>query len=744
VRVAKLGRYELRGALGEGGFATVYRAFDPALGREVALKALHPHLAANPGIRRRFLDEARALARLRHPHIVTVHDVGEADGRPFFTMELIEGSTLAELAPGQALPLSRVVTLITSLASALDELHRAGLVHRDVKATNAMVDRGGRVVLMDLGVARALDGTQHTQTGAVLGTLESMAPEQVRGQPVGPPADIYALGILAYQLLAGRPPFQGDTAYLLHAHAYDPPPPLAQARPGLPASLCAAVEAALAKDPARRPASAGQFAAMLGGSSPQAPVGGRRVTPPEGRRPPATPLPPTEVTRPRPRRSALPLFGVALAAVIIVGVIVVAVLLITGGDGPTRGESHAGSMLPPTGVVATGTAMADITTAQPTTAQPATPPPAITISEFGVRNIEGWSQGQDSLQGCYSYRDAQQIRGLRLRVTPQGDDSVPLDSALLSLPAAAGELCNDLPATAVVQPGVYLARLYDDQWRERGSYGFTVQAPPTPVARTPAPTAPSMVRAQDIGVTHDAPGCCQITVRRAEASADALRLTLSFRMVSPGWTSDAAPETIGRIALTDERGRRSELHEITGTAARDDPNAVNIEGVYRFAAPAGDARWVWLHYPAGERAARSASFGFDLGRASAAPITAAPPTANIGASGNEPDCCRITIERAESLGGGVVRLYISFVIKDTVSWKGDNRPEYRSTIYLVDERGRRSNLESVIGSSASDNAQAVTLSGWYRFAPLAAGTQRVRLHYGDGTVEVNLGAAAPR
>jgi serine/threonine-protein kinase len=732
--MATLGRYELRGTLGEGGFATVYRAFDPALGREVALKALHPHLAANVAIRRRFLDEARALARLRHAHIVTVHDVGEAGGRPFFAMELIEGRTLADLAPGQALPPGQVTSVITSLADALDELHRAGLVHRDIKAANVMVDRGGRVVLMDLGIARVLDGTQHTQTGAVLGTLESMAPEQVRGQPVGPPADIYALGILTYQLLAGRPPFVGDTASLLHAHVYDPPPPLAQVRPGLPPHIYAAVAAALAKEPERRPATAGRFAAMLAGTAPPMAAGGRGQTPPAERRAPATPLPLTEVTRPRSGRSALPLVGVALAAAMIVGAIVVGVLLTIDRDGPARDESRAGGVLPPTGIVATSTAIADILTPQPET-----PAPTITISGFAVRNIDGWSQGRGSLQGCYGYRDAHQIWGLRLRVSPQGDDSAPADSVLLNLPAAAGELCNDLPAAGVVRPGVYLARLYDDQWQERGSYGFTVQAPPTPVT----PTSP-MVRAQDIGVTHDAPGCCQITVRRAEASADALRLSLSFRMVTPGWTSDAAPATISRIALTDERGRRSELREVTGAAARDDPNAVTIDGVYRFAAPAGDARWVWLHYPAGERAARSASLGIDLGSASPAAAGSSPPTATIGASGNEPDCCRITVERVESLGGGVVRLHVSFVMTGTFQWKGDNRPEYRTTIYLVDGRGRRSNLESVTGPSASDNDQAIKLSGWYRFAPLAAGTQRVRLHYGDGTVEFSLGAAAPR
>jgi hypothetical protein len=248
------GRYELRGILGEGGFAVVYRALDPSLDREVALKVLRPHLAADPEVRRRFIAEARAIARLRHPNIAIVYEVGQVSEQPFFSMELIEGRTLAQLvAPGQGLPLPQVAHIVAGLASAVDYLHEQGLVHRDIKAANVMVDRFGRVVLMDFGIARALDRTQHTRTGAILGTLETMSPEQVRGQPAGPPADIYALGILTYQLLAGRPPFEGDTAYMLYAHAHQEPPPLRNLRPALPSAIYRALDSALAKNPSTRP-----------------------------------------------------------------------------------------------------------------------------------------------------------------------------------------------------------------------------------------------------------------------------------------------------------------------------------------------------------------------------------------------------------------------------------------------------------------------------------------------------------
>ena len=151
-----MGRYTLRGRLGWGGFATVDRAWDPERKCDVALKALLPHLAEEPAIRERFLVEARAIAPLRHANIVRFYDVGEDAGRPFFTMELIDGKTLADLlAVGGRLPLDRVVQTLQALGSALDYLHGRGLVHRDIKPANIMVDRAGRTVLMDFGIARA-------------------------------------------------------------------------------------------------------------------------------------------------------------------------------------------------------------------------------------------------------------------------------------------------------------------------------------------------------------------------------------------------------------------------------------------------------------------------------------------------------------------------------------------------------------------------------------------------------------
>ncbi len=267
--VTRFGRYVVLGVLGRGGFATVYRARDTALGRDVALKALAPHLAEDAEVRRRFVQEAQRIAQLRHPHIVTVHDVGEADGQPFFTMELVEGETLAERGAAGPQSLELVVRILRNLGSAVDYVHAAGLIHRDIKAANVMLDAGGRVVLMDFGIVRALDGTQFTNSGMTLGTPEAMSPEQVLGNAIGPASDIYALGVLAYHLLAGRPPFSGEPLRVMYAHAHDTPPSLESIRPDLPPAVYAAIHTAMAKSPAERPPTASALARQLRGE-PQA------------------------------------------------------------------------------------------------------------------------------------------------------------------------------------------------------------------------------------------------------------------------------------------------------------------------------------------------------------------------------------------------------------------------------------------------------------------------------------------
>jgi eukaryotic-like serine/threonine-protein kinase len=261
-------RYQIQNLLGEGGFASVYRVLDRALQRDVAMKVLKPSAAEESGTRVRFLDEARRLAGLKHPHIVSVYELGAIALGPFFTMELVDGLTLAELVERDGpLPFTQFSTYLTDLAGAVDHLHARGIVHRDLSARNVMLAQDQRILLMDLGVARDLNSTERTHSGAILGTPEAMSPEQVRGQPVGPATDIYALGVLTYRMLGGRPPFRGDAIEIMHAHAYELPPPLRLIRPDLPQRAYEAVDAALEKDPSSRPPSAAAFVSELTGAT---------------------------------------------------------------------------------------------------------------------------------------------------------------------------------------------------------------------------------------------------------------------------------------------------------------------------------------------------------------------------------------------------------------------------------------------------------------------------------------------
>lgn len=264
-----IGRYEVWEELGAGGFATVYRAYDPVLDRALALKVLHPHLGRDTAIRERFIREGRALARVRHPNIVQVYDAGEADGVAYLAMELIEGRSLAVLGEkGGPLRLEDAVAVAEQVGAALAAVHARNLIHRDIKPANIIVEGGvlpgGRAVLLDLGVARALDATAATTTGLLIGTPGFMAPEQVEPDaPVTPLVDVYQLAATLYTLLAGRPPFQGETTRVLYAIVHHPPPDLLALRPDLPPDVVAVITAALAKDPALRPRDPVSFAAQL-------------------------------------------------------------------------------------------------------------------------------------------------------------------------------------------------------------------------------------------------------------------------------------------------------------------------------------------------------------------------------------------------------------------------------------------------------------------------------------------------
>src|SRR5437868_8805497 len=259
-------RYELEELVGTGGMSTVFRARDVQLDRRVALKILHEHYAADPEYLERFRREARAVARLSHPNIVTVIDRGDDDGRQFIVFEYVEGENLKELVLRSGrLSVRRALELALDTADGLAFAHDHGLVHRDVKPQNVLLSREGEVKVTDFGIARSLD-VEHgvTQTGTVLGTGEYLAPEQASGKPVSPATDVYSLGVVLWELLAGEVPFKGDNFVAVALrHVNEPPPHLRERRPDVSPRLDAAVDRALAKDPGRRFPSMAAFAKEL-------------------------------------------------------------------------------------------------------------------------------------------------------------------------------------------------------------------------------------------------------------------------------------------------------------------------------------------------------------------------------------------------------------------------------------------------------------------------------------------------
>jgi serine/threonine protein kinase len=297
----QLGKYEIQAEIGRGGMGLVFRGYDHLLDRQVAIKVLAPHLVWEPGFVERFLREARSAARLKHASIVTIFDVGQEGDRYYIVMEFLKGPTLADLIRKRgALPADDIVSITRQLAGALDYAHHCGVVHRDVKPGNVVIDPSGRATLTDFGVARAGQETRLTTTGALIGTPQYMSPEQAQGDEVGHETDIYSLGVVVYEMLAGRAPFDATTPHaVLHQLIYDPPPPLSSVRPGLPPQLDSVLASALAKQPAARYHSGGAFVTALettlrGQEAPQTPAA--RTSHPVSVPPP--PAAPAEHARP--------------------------------------------------------------------------------------------------------------------------------------------------------------------------------------------------------------------------------------------------------------------------------------------------------------------------------------------------------------------------------------------------------------------------------------------------------------
>jgi serine/threonine protein kinase len=340
--------HRIEGVLGRGGMGVVYRAVDLRLNRLAALKVITPALSADEDFRRRFQRESELAASVQQQNVVTIYQAGEADGLLFVTMALIEGTDLRGLITerGRIDPQTSAAMVI-QVAAALDAAHASGLVHRDVKPANILIAAAAplHVYLTDFGLTKRTSSQSGlTKTGLFVGTIDYAAPEQIKGWPVDARADVYALGCVLFEMIAGQPPFRRENEYAtMYAHTSDPPPALSSVAAGVTPALDAAVNRALAKDPEQRFQSAGDFARAVAAA-----VAGETVIEPERTVAVGRAAPPTEVVQSHPiygygmdpdtsvlperrRRTPWLALGIVIAALAVAGA-VAAVLASQGSD----------------------------------------------------------------------------------------------------------------------------------------------------------------------------------------------------------------------------------------------------------------------------------------------------------------------------------------------------------------------------------------------------------------------------
>jgi predicted Ser/Thr protein kinase len=331
-RITLPDRYRIVRHIANGGMAGVWEAYDELLGRSVAVKVLAAHLSEDDRARKRFQREARAAAGLSsHPHVVTIYDVGEHDGRVFMVMELMRGGTVADrLREGRAIADETALRWLREAASALDAAHDEGIVHRDIKPGNLLLDDRDRLAMADFGIARLAMEDQLTATGQVLGTASYISPEQAVGEPATPASDRYALAVVAFELLTGSRPFQAEHfAAQARAHVEDQPPLASERDPSLPKGVDAVLDRGMAKEPSERWGSARDMVDALDRAM-------------SGQRPPTEPTRPIAAAPPPPRRSGVgPWLVAGLAALLLL--VAAGAVLLSGGDegGEPRSQATA-------------------------------------------------------------------------------------------------------------------------------------------------------------------------------------------------------------------------------------------------------------------------------------------------------------------------------------------------------------------------------------------------------------------
>ena len=404
----KIGIYILQKQIGKGGMGAVHLAHDPTLDRPVAIKILPAELAADPDYVARFEREATSLAKIRHPNLVHIYAVGCDQGRHYIAMEYIRGRTLDRILRKQGrLHYKVAIRVLGQVLSALDKVHAAGIVHRDLKASNIMIDEDKRAILMDFGLAKPRHDRSVTTGHTIIGTPEYMAPELAEGHDAGFRSDIYALGIVLYEMLAGSVPFRGTSAIAtLRQHVETPLPPLADAAPGVPPELGRIVASALAKKPDGRYATVRELATDLVAVRRTSELARLATARPASSTAPTLPIDGARTAATMPAAGGRPrwLVPAIVAAACLVAVLVGALALpplFRGSQPPRAVEPHA----PPD----TGGSPA---TAAPAATMPPKAPPTSTAAKVAVskRRYRITTRGDLELTGRIVSMDSEKVR----------------------------------------------------------------------------------------------------------------------------------------------------------------------------------------------------------------------------------------------------------------------------------------------------------------------------------------------
>jgi beta-lactam-binding protein with PASTA domain/predicted Ser/Thr protein kinase len=473
------GRYEVEAPLGSGGMAEVWRGHDRVLNRTVAIKTLLPQFARDASFVDRFRREAQAAARLNHHGIVSVYDSGTDGDTPYIVMQFIEGRTLADfLGSGKTLPPMHAAKIAQEIAEALGVAHAHGVIHRDIKPANVMITREGKVLVMDFGIARMISGPETApQTSAVLGTASYLSPEQAQGHSVDARSDIYALGVVLYEMLTGRPPFTGDSPMAIaYKQVNATPPTPSAANQEVPPELDAVVMRALSKNPANRYQTGQEFAddlerARTGGqvmATPLLPAGGE-ATQVISRPQPTSVLPPQEEDRGSSRKAWVgALLAILIMALLAAGAYLAITMLTDDGGGEfvavpdltglTRAEAE--ERLERAGLV-----VGDITRRRTDRV-----PPGQVLEQAPLpdRQVEEGSAVDLVLSAPPRPVDVPSLQGLTLEaaqaeleaaglvlgeVTEENSETVPEDRIISQFPTAGEEVPPDTPVDVVVSAG---------------------------------------------------------------------------------------------------------------------------------------------------------------------------------------------------------------------------------------------------------------------------------------------------